>query len=355
VVSARSNSVRDFLTLGGSDWNFGKDVRDRYFRPCAAAVEQLLDAGETKETKEGKGAKEDEGKEGKEGKESKESKRIRSRQEELEEIATAVGGDGTGLDRLQFYPKNGLGFTGLHDEFAHASAVNYMLKCSIGIVIWFGCFLRQLGKPKAIKKLMNMKDPKQLLVALLATGAKVFYTIQYPGQAVVSSPADGSCHAVLGAGRLLNIAWNRKITAAGLQRCALSACVYSICSRSVGAACASVGRSSTRRAATGLSLLVHNLSGGRVCRSLVHAATCNDEIVVEANMSQSAATSHQIHCFTPVLSSMLVGVCCRDATTLAVAACIEVTALAMSTAEALSAAEGAPPSTCSFCSDFKSS
>jgi hypothetical protein len=44
---------------------------------------------------------------------------------------------------------------------------------------------------------------------------------------------------------------------------------------------------------------------------------------------------------------MLVGVCCRDATTLAAAACIEVTALARSTAEALSAAEGAPPSACS--------
>jgi hypothetical protein len=79
--------------------NFDNAAHDRYFRPWAAAIEKKLDAGETKETKEGKGAKEDEGKDGKEVKESK------SPEEQLEDIATAVAGDGTGSDRPQFIPR----------------------------------------------------------------------------------------------------------------------------------------------------------------------------------------------------------------------------------------------------------
>jgi hypothetical protein len=120
-----------------------------------------------------------------------------------------------------------VGYTGPHDEIGHARALNYMLRCSLGALLWFGFFVNEVlekwGKDtiddEFVQEIFEQPDPVALLQFLLKKGVTVWVAEQLPGRVVVSSAANGSVHSVLGAGcPALNIAWNDRMKLDGLRR-----------------------------------------------------------------------------------------------------------------------------------------
>jgi hypothetical protein len=143
----------------------------------------------------------------------------------MEECATNSAGDGTRVDRFELFPRGALGFSEDHDEIGHARALHYMLQCAPGALLWFGFFIRDVlkafGGAKRVtdsirKQVFENPDPVALLKLLLGKGVPVWMADHLPGQVVISSPANGSTHAVLGASGL-GMAWNDRVTLAGLR------------------------------------------------------------------------------------------------------------------------------------------
>jgi hypothetical protein len=144
---------------------------------------------------------------------------------EMEECATNSAGDGTRVDRFELFPRGALGFTEDHDELGHARALHYMLRCAPGALLWFGFFIRDVlkafGGAKMVtdeirEQVFENADPVALLKLLLKKKVPVWMAEHLPGQVVISSPANGSTHAVLGASGL-GMAWNDRITLDGLR------------------------------------------------------------------------------------------------------------------------------------------
>jgi hypothetical protein len=138
--------------------------------------------------------------------------------------------DGFGIDGVQLYLKSGECVTWLHDELLWCSALNYMLRESIGCALWIAIGLHDLKQVMSVSEMdaifrrpQEKKDIMKigaLLDTLIKKGVHMEYVIQQPGQCVSSPPGTGAAHLVFADGVLMSqLAWNYSFTMPGAIDC----------------------------------------------------------------------------------------------------------------------------------------
>ena len=144
--------------------------------------------------------------------------------------AFATPFDGFGIDGVQLYLKSGECVTWLHDELLWCSALNYMMRESIGCALWIAIGLHDLKqvmsvsemdailrRPHAKKDIMKIGA---LLDTLIGKGIYMEYVMQRPGQCVSSPPGTGAAHLVFADGIFMSqLAWNHSFTMPGAIDC----------------------------------------------------------------------------------------------------------------------------------------
>ena len=129
--------------------------------------------------------------------------------------------DGFGVQGLQLYFKNGYCIAWIHDELLWASALNYMIKNSVGCALWIGIGLHDLKQKMHMMEIDDWFKRDQpdimkigeLLDALIASNTRVEYLYQHPGNMVSSPPGMGAAHLVITYGLFMTqLAWNFSFT-----------------------------------------------------------------------------------------------------------------------------------------------
>ena len=120
--------------------------------------------------------------------------------------------------------------TWLHDGLLWCSALNYMMRESIGCSLWIAIGLHDLKqvmsvsemdtifrRPQGKKDIMKMGE---LLDTLVEKKIYMEYVIQHPGQGISSPPGSGAAHLVYADGILMSqLAWNYSFTMPGAIDC----------------------------------------------------------------------------------------------------------------------------------------
>jgi hypothetical protein len=138
--------------------------------------------------------------------------------------------DGFGIDGVQLYLKSGECVTWLHDELLWCSAINYMLRESIGCALWIAIGLHDLKQVMSVSEMdaifRRPQSKKDIMTigALLdkLIGKKIYmeYALQKPGQGISSPPGIGAAHLVFADGILMSqLAWNYSFTMPGAIDC----------------------------------------------------------------------------------------------------------------------------------------
>jgi hypothetical protein len=138
--------------------------------------------------------------------------------------------DGFGIDGVQLYLKSGECVTWLHDELLWCSALNYMMRESIGCSLWIAIGLHDLKQVMSVSEIDAVFRRPQTKTDIMNIGAlldtlvekKVYmeYVIQQPGQGVSSPPGAGAAHLVYADGILMSqLAWNYSFTMPGAIDC----------------------------------------------------------------------------------------------------------------------------------------
>jgi len=139
---------------------------------------------------------------------------------------TSIGGFGT--TAAQLYVKAGFTCTMLHDELCWSSAVNYMLRGSVGTALWIAFNLNEvmplMGHDKAtLLEYMETSDVAIFVRQLWAWRTdlpSLTFAWQTPGTTVYSPSGHGSAHLVITAGHLIEqVAWNRAFSETGVRAC----------------------------------------------------------------------------------------------------------------------------------------
>ena len=152
--------------------------------------------------------------------------------------------DGFGIDGVQLYLKSGECVTWLHDELLWCSAINYMMRESIGCALWIAIGLHDLKQVMSVAKMdaifrrpqekedemdaifrhpqeeKDMMEIGTLLDDLISKRIHMEYVIQKPGQGISSPPGVGAAHLVFAEGILMSqLAWNYSFTMPGAIDC----------------------------------------------------------------------------------------------------------------------------------------
>jgi hypothetical protein len=139
--------------------------------------------------------------------------------------------DGSGIDGVQLYLKSGECVTWLHDELLWCSALNYMMRESVGCALWIAIGLHDLKQVMSVSEMnaifrrpvAKKKDIMkigQLLDDLIGKEIYMEYVIQKPCQGVSSPPGIGAAHLVFADGILMSqLAWNYSFTMPGAIDC----------------------------------------------------------------------------------------------------------------------------------------
>ena len=125
--------------------------------------------------------------------------------------------DGFGIEGLQVYFKHGYSISWIHDELLWLAALNYMAKSSIGAALWIAIGLHDLKQKWDIIQISewfvrvkpDLMQVGTLLDALCASGTRIEYVVQHPGELISSPPGIGACHIVIADGLFITqLAWN---------------------------------------------------------------------------------------------------------------------------------------------------
>lgn len=138
--------------------------------------------------------------------------------------------DGFGIDGVQLYLKSGECVTWLHDELLWCSALNYMMRESIGCALWIAIGLHDLKQFMSVEEMDTMfRRPQEkkdimkigtVLDTLINKKIYMEYAIQKPGQGISSPPGIGAAHLVFADGILISqLAWNYSFTMSGAIDC----------------------------------------------------------------------------------------------------------------------------------------
>lgn len=136
--------------------------------------------------------------------------------------------DGFGINGLQIYFKRRLCITWLHDELMWCSALNYMLKESVGCALWIAIGLKALRNQFTTDEIDEMlsKSTKRILEVgnlldeLTRRRIPIEYVLQKPGQLVSSPIGTGAAHLVIADGiYMTQLAWNHAFSLNGLRDC----------------------------------------------------------------------------------------------------------------------------------------
>jgi hypothetical protein len=125
--------------------------------------------------------------------------------------------DGFGINGLQNYFKRRLCITWLHDELMWCSALNYMMRESVGCALWIAIGMHALKNQFTTDEIDEMlskatRDVLQvgeLLDQLTQKRITIEYVLQKPGQLISSPIGTGAAHLVIADGIYLSqLAWN---------------------------------------------------------------------------------------------------------------------------------------------------